>query len=487
MSEPYLKAQLGKVDPNITTCSLALSRIYGQSLGYPNMDVRVLLSGLKSAEPLKTNHQIEAVFFEKDSSSQFKTDFLKHSFKTKLPFTVDLTSSSDDQNLDKTKEDKADRLYDHVVLGGTFDRLHSGHKILLSQSLLRANKTITVGVTSGNEMMKNKVLPELMLSTEERIQGIKEFLSDCYPYLDAYNVVPIVDPFGPSTVDPKLELIVGSEETERGCHKVNELRNQKSLSTLDIYTIPIICNPDIVSGNPGTSQVSSTNQRIQLLGTQLKPPTTQWNPNQGPYIIGLTGGSACGKTKISEYLEGLGAGVINCDKLGHQAYAPGTNGFTKVVETFGKELINENGTIDRSKLGKLVFGPENATNLSKLEQIVWPEIWSMASDMLEDLWKRQNKQIVVLDASVLLAANWQDRVHQVWVSIVDRQEAIKRIVERDNKTEAEALKRLESQLSNEDFVRQANVVFCSKWETKFTRSQVLKAWKFLEENYMIKS
>merc|ERR1712029_1112058 len=100
------------------------------------------------------------------------------------------------------------------------------------------------------------------------------------------------------------------------------------------------------------------------------------------------------------------------------------------------------------------------------------------------LWKEEDKKVVVLDASVLLAAGWQEKVNQVWVSIVDRKEAVRRIVERDGKTEEEAVKRLESQMSNQEFVDSANVVFCSKWEKQFTQAQVKKAWDHVTATYL---
>ena len=96
-----------------------------------------------------------------------------------------------------------DKVYDHVVLGGTFDRLHAGHKILLSQSLLRAGSTVTVGISTGQDLLKNKLLAELMLPVEDRVKAVEDFLRDCLPSLNEYNVVPITDPFGPSIVDPR--------------------------------------------------------------------------------------------------------------------------------------------------------------------------------------------------------------------------------------------------------------------------------------------
>jgi phosphopantetheine adenylyltransferase / dephospho-CoA kinase len=75
-----------------------------------------------------------------------------------------------------------------------------------------------------------------------------------------------------------------------------------------------------------------------------------------PYIVGLTGGIASGKSKIGERLAKKGAGVVNCDLVGHQVYLPGTKGHQMVVEEFGKEVLDEEGKIDRKALGKIVFG-----------------------------------------------------------------------------------------------------------------------------------
>ena len=66
-----------------------------------------------------------------------------------------------------------DKIYQNVVLGGTFDRIHAGHKILLTTSLLRCSKEITIGITDGPDMMRKKVLPELMQPCQQRISDVR--------------------------------------------------------------------------------------------------------------------------------------------------------------------------------------------------------------------------------------------------------------------------------------------------------------------------
>ena len=91
---------------------------------------------------------------------------------------------------------------------------------------------------------------------------------------------------------------------------------------------------------------------------------------------------------------------------------------------------------------------------------------------------------MIIDAAVLLQAGWKERVNQVWVAIVDEETAVRRIMERDGKSEDEAKKRLSSQISNQKYVNEANVVFCSKWEVSYTRKQVDIAWRHLNEKYL---
>ena len=92
----------------------------------------------------------------------------------------------------------------------------------------------------------------------------------------------------------------------------------------------------------------------------------------------------------------------------------------------------------------------------------------------EELW-RSGLKVIVLDAAVLLEAGWEAECHEVWVCVVPRSEAVKRIVERDKKTEEEAERRLDSQKSNEERVGVASTVISSLWDPDITREQVERA------------
>jgi len=367
-----------------------------------------------------------------------------------------------------------DKMYSHVVLGGTFDRIHPGHKILLTSALMRCSSSLTVGVT-GPTMLASKTLSELILPVEERVEGVKEFIKEIDDGVE-YKVVEITDPFGPSIVDPLLECIVGSEETEKGCKAVNQKRKENELSQLDIHIISLVKDNSRQSEHE-EEKVSSSTGRVRLLGTRLIKMEKMWEREKGPYIIGLTGGSASGKSKICERLAGLGAGVVDCDKLGHAAYIPGTKAFQDIVKEFGQSVVGEDGQINRRVLGPIVFSDKS--KLEKLNSLVWPEIGRLA---LECVAKEvlDGKRVVFLDAAVLLEAGWQEMCHEVWVCVVPPGEAVTRIQKRDGKTKEEAEKRISSQMSNQERVKVASTVFCSLWDPSETQKQVELAFNRLK-------
>jgi len=366
------------------------------------------------------------------------------------------------------------RQYDHVVLGGTFDRLHTGHKLLLTQSAMSAEKSVTVGVTHGM-MNQKKTLSELIEDVDFRVAEVVRFLEEVKPSVKPI-VVPITDPFGPSTVDPRLEAIIVSEETTAGGAAVNRLRAEKGLSLLDVVTIPIL-EGEAVDANAGSVigeiKVSSSDRRYQALGTLLRPVQSREVQTGSAYVIGLTGGIASGKSAVARRLAGLGAAVIDCDKLGHQAYRKGSSCLDGLVAAFGSGILDEaTGEVDRRRLGALVFADPDKRN--QLEQMVWPEIKALA---LAEI--RKTSGVVVMEAAILLEAAWDDIVDEVWVCMVPVAEAVDRIVSRNGLSTEEAERRVAAQLSNAQRVCRANVVISTLWEPELTQQQCEKAWGLL--------
>ncbi len=158
---------------------------------------------------------------------------------------------------------------------------------------------------------------------------------------------------------------------------------------------------------------------LLLFYLQRKPPSI-------PYIIGLTGGIASGKSTLCSYLETLSVPTINCDLLGHDAYKKGTKCFDQIIETFGADVLNPSkDEINRKVLGTKVFN--NPSELKKLTGIVWPEIRRLAQAQIDKLASEGHKA-VVLDAAVLLEAGWDDMCHDIWVVIIPKEEVRKNFI-----------------------------------------------------------
>ncbi|MGK2966720.1 MAG: dephospho-CoA kinase [Tepidiformaceae bacterium] len=193
--------------------------------------------------------------------------------------------------------------------------------------------------------------------------------------------------------------------------------------------------------------------------------------------IGLTGGIASGKTTVSQFFRARNVPVIDADILGHRAYEPGSEGFKGVVATFGDDLIAPDGTIDRKVLGAKVFGkPEEMTRLT---DVVWPAIRKMASEELSQLETAGNN-LAVLEAAVLFEAGWEDLVDEIWVVVVEPDQAVARLAARNGLDEAAARARLASQLSNDERIGRGHHIINNSGSLEELEAATLAEWEALQ-------
>jgi dephospho-CoA kinase len=195
-------------------------------------------------------------------------------------------------------------------------------------------------------------------------------------------------------------------------------------------------------------------------------------------VIGLTGGIASGKSLVSQQLAELGATIIDADKLGHESYKPGTDPYRAVVEAFGQDVVGSDGEIDRRALGGKVFGDASGEARKRLEAIVWPAIRRLAKERIEKL-RGQGVSVVVLEAAVLIEANWLDIVDEVWLVIVEAAIARQRVIERNGLTPEQADSRIAAQLTNGERRPYAQVVIENNGSLQDLRAAVNEAWSKL--------
>ncbi|CAI6003083.1 unnamed protein product [Closterium sp. NIES-65] len=502
-----------------------------------------------------------------------------------------------------------------VVVAGTFDRFHDGHRTLLRAAVAMVAATpdkggedtitsssggggssscIVVGIADG-PLLSKKYLSEMIQPYNERKEVAEKFLQQELqrqgkaPGLVRLDFAPIQDPVperGGS--DPSLDCIVVSEETVGGAAAINRMRAANQIIPLHVVvasTVPapstaaLPLAPATTSTAADISKLSSSLLREQCLGTFLPLPSKQKRQRRqhkgrlqaGPYLVGLTGGIASGKSTVARLLCSLASssssssaptaaaaspsaaatvsaavpiepegsreaaregwhseereagqgrhseeggagqgrqwrvGAVDCDRLAHRAYEPGTPAYRRIVELFGASVVRAaDGQIDRAALGAQVFScPEK---MAALTGVVWPMVrqiveeereaagaggWEVtfespkkatncekaptsseftggASTFSECTEKASASEtcrnsftirpiappaaVLIVEAAMMVEAGSDQTVDEVWVVFVPEAEAKARLMARNGVTEEEAGKRIAAQVGLVDGV-----------------------------------
>jgi len=194
-------------------------------------------------------------------------------------------------------------------------------------------------------------------------------------------------------------------------------------------------------------------------------------------IIGLTGGIASGKSTVSNYLAELGAIIIDADKIAHEIMEKGKPAYWQVIEAFGRGILAENGEIDRSRLGKIVFNdPEQKKTL---EEITHPQVIREMREKIEE-YRAENK-VIVLDIPLLFEAGLEFMVDEIWVVYVDRETQLQRLMARDGLSYQEANIRIQAQMSLEEKRELADFLIDNRSTIEDLKRKVLLKWREINE------
>lgn len=399
----------------------------------------------------------------------------------------------------------AAKVFPHVCVGGTFDFMHVGHKLLLSLSAHSTSQRLVCGVSDA-PLLKKKTLRELMQPIGLRIALVDDFLRSIKPSL-SYELSALQDGYGPAIIDAELEAIVVSAETAKGGAMCNVKRAEKAMRNLAIIVMPLVDEGGEAEGGADgggaaapigeETKVSSTHKRRAQLGVlRGADGEAHWcrrSPPGAPYVIGLTGGIASGKSTCRRLLMEAAAGKrkqdgdsgvrvveVDCDQLAHESYLPGTPTFAALVDAFGEGIVSQAAgsekTIDRKALGALVFADAEA--MRRLCDITWPATAALAQERIRQSSADAGDAdavVVVMEAAVLLEASWDAFCDEVWVVSAPHSVIVERLAQRNGLSAEQAESRIASQIALDERIARSHVLLSSAFGEEAIKEQLARA------------
>ena len=191
--------------------------------------------------------------------------------------------------------------------------------------------------------------------------------------------------------------------------------------------------------------------------------------------IGLTGGIGSGKSTVAQILGEFGAPILDADKVAHTTYAPGGPAYDAVLAAFGAQVLAPDRTIDRKKLGAVVFG--NPEQLNKLTSIVWPATFESIRRNVAELRASGAKLPIIVEAAILIEANWQPLFDEIWLVRAPREQVVTRIEIQRGLKPAETETRIRAQLSDEERAKHATLVIENNGSIEELRDLLKTVWR----------
>jgi dephospho-CoA kinase len=195
--------------------------------------------------------------------------------------------------------------------------------------------------------------------------------------------------------------------------------------------------------------------------------------------IGLTGGIGSGKSTVAQFFKNKGAYLIDFDILAHKVEKPEEPAWKRIVEEYGPEILNDDRTINREKLGDIVF--QDKEKLETLNSIVHPAVFEEWVRQMEEIKKEKENAIVISDIPLLIEVGLQKHVDLTVLVYLPPEEQIERIITRNGFTREEAEYRLRSQMSIDEKLPLADIVINNEGPPEKTRKIVETYWPELLE------
>lgn len=190
------------------------------------------------------------------------------------------------------------------------------------------------------------------------------------------------------------------------------------------------------------------------------------------FVIGLTGSFGTGKTFIASIFRSLGARIIDADRIAHEVIRERTDAYRRIIRHFGKDILDKNGDIDRSKLSGIVFNDKD--ELDNLNKIIHPKV---IKEIKKKVKKTRHDKIIIIDAPLLIEAGLAGFVDKLVVVKSSRAKQIDRCIKKFGLKKEEVMKRIKSQIPLEKKIKMADFVIDNDGTRSETRKKALKIWR----------
>jgi dephospho-CoA kinase len=200
--------------------------------------------------------------------------------------------------------------------------------------------------------------------------------------------------------------------------------------------------------------------------------------------VGLTGGIATGKTVVSSIFRNLGCYILNADKLVHSLYEPRKKIWKSLVHHFGKEILNPDSSINREKLGNIIFHNEKERQL--LNKLIHPVVAEKEAEIFKKIEKEGKYNIFITEAALIIEAEMISNFDKIVVVYCEEEIQIKRLMERDKISREDAVRKIKTQFPLTEKLKYADYKIDTSGTLRETIEQTEKIYRFLVEDYYFK-
>jgi len=208
--------------------------------------------------------------------------------------------------------------------------------------------------------------------------------------------------------------------------------------------------------------------------------------------VGLTGGIASGKSIVGEMFVALGAHLVQADRISHQLMQPGQSVYDEVVAHFGREILNSDGTVNRSKLAEAAFGKAAAASrIEELNRIVHPAVIRKQEEWMEEIGRLHPHAVTIVEAALILEAGAAKRFGRLIVVTSTDEQRVTRFAARQkldpDAARKEVVRRMDAQLPETEKIKAADYIIDNSGSLEHTQQQVGQVWEKLRPEAISKS